>query len=63
MKKETKAVQMGQGMWIDFACRRQNVIDCLGTRCYSVSQSFRQEKRRFDKKVIGKTENDRQIRK
>lgn len=43
--------------------KRQNVIDSLQTGYYTSGQSFRQKKRRFDKKMIEKTENDRQIAK
>lgn len=46
---------------LTLAVKRQNVIDSIATGYYRAGQSFRQNKKRIDKKVIGKTENDRQI--
>ncbi len=43
--------------------KRQNAIDSFQTEYYISSQLFRQEMRRLDKKMIEKTENDRQIAK
>ena len=43
--------------------KRQNAIVSFQTEYYISSQLFRQEMRRLDKKMIEKTENDRQIAK
>lgn len=48
---------------LTFAVKRQNVIDSVVTGYYRTSQPYRQNKKGIDKEVIGKTENDRQIRK
>lgn len=43
--------------------KRQNAIDSYGTGYYKIGQLFRQEMWAFDKKMLEKTENDRQIAK
>ncbi len=43
--------------------KRQNPIDFVQTGYYMAGQSFRQKRRRLDKKLIEKTENDRQVAK
>ncbi len=43
--------------------KRQNVIDSYWRDYYRIGQRFRQEMRPFDKKMLEKTENDRQIAK
>lgn len=43
--------------------KRQNVIDSYWRGYYRIGQRFRQEMRPFDKKMLEKTENDRQIAK
>ena len=43
--------------------KRQNPIDFVQTGSYMAGQSFRQKRRRLDKKLIEKTENDRQVAK
>lgn len=60
-KKERRAEAEVAAVRLTLRVKGQNVIDSVATGFDKASQSFRSKKIAFDKMILGKTENDRQI--